>query len=65
MVKTERFTFVCNAQERALIIKLAERLQRSQSDAVRFVLINAAKELEALPQGEINQIKGVTNELLQ
>ncbi len=45
MARYERFTFLCNQNERALIAELAERLRRSQSDAVRFVVIEAAREL--------------------
>jgi hypothetical protein len=46
MRRLKQFTFTVNDRERALIYTLAERLQRSQSDAVRFVVVNAARELE-------------------
>ena len=46
MARYERFTFLCNEDERRLIKTLAKTLQRSQSDAIRFVVVNAAKELE-------------------
>ena len=46
MARYERFTFLCNEYERRLIKKLAKKLQRSQSDAIRFVVVNATKELE-------------------
>jgi hypothetical protein len=45
MARYERFTFLCNPGERRAIAELAVRLQRSQSDAVRFVVIEAAKQL--------------------
>jgi hypothetical protein len=45
MARYERFTFLCDASERRAIADLAARLQRSQSDAVRFVVIEAAKQL--------------------
>jgi|GEM_PF-700579 len=45
MARYERFTFLCNQYERALIAMLAEHLRRSQSDAVRFVVLDAAREL--------------------
>lgn len=45
MARYERFTFLCDAIERRAIADLAARLQRSQSDAVRFVVIEAAKQL--------------------
>jgi hypothetical protein len=47
MARFERFTFLCTENERDLIALLARQLQRSQSDAVRFVVINAAKEIGA------------------
>ena len=47
MARYERFTFLCDKNERYLIAKLAKRLQRSQVDAVRFVVVNAVRELEA------------------
>lgn len=46
MPRYERFTFLMNKEERRLITRLAEQLQRSQSDAVRFVVVNAARELQ-------------------
>lgn len=45
MLRTKRFTFVVNNEERALIASLANLLQRSQSDAVRLIVLKAALEL--------------------
>ncbi len=45
MPRYERFTFLCNQNERQLIAVLAAHLQRSQSDTVRFVVIEAARQL--------------------
>jgi len=45
MARLDRFSFLCDKVERQLIADLALKLQRSQSDAVRFVLINAVSEL--------------------
>jgi hypothetical protein len=45
MARYERFTFLCDANERQAIANLATQLHRSQSDAVRFVVIEAAKQL--------------------
>lgn len=56
MARHERFTFLCNPDERLLIEKLAHRLQRSQSDAVRYVVINAAQTLGALDHMESKQL---------
>jgi len=47
MTRCDIFTFRISQDERRLISALAERLQRTQSDAVRFVVINAARELAA------------------
>lgn len=43
------FTFKCNAEERQTIAALAQRLQRTESDAVRWVVKEAARELAAQP----------------
>ncbi len=45
MARYERFTFCVNKDERRLIAVLANQLQRSQSDAVRFVVLKATREL--------------------
>ena len=50
MARYERFTFLCDQGERRAIESLAESLQRSQSDAVRFVVVAAARELSAINQ---------------
>lgn len=45
MQRVTQFSFRVNKDERQAIADLAARLQRSQSDAVRFVVIEAAKQL--------------------
>jgi hypothetical protein len=45
MARYERFTFLCDENERRAIESLASSLQRSQSDAVRLVVIAAAQRL--------------------
>jgi hypothetical protein len=57
MARIERFTFLVNSDERLLIERLAKTLQRSQSDAVRFVVNAAAKEL-ARQDSQSAEIKG-------
>jgi hypothetical protein len=42
-----RFTFLCDSEERRILAALARRLERSQSDAVRWLVRNAAQELGA------------------
>lgn len=43
--RPETFKFRLSNDERQAIADLAARLQRSQSDAVRFVVIEAARQL--------------------
>jgi uncharacterized protein (DUF1778 family) len=45
MQRVTQFAFRVNDNERRAITDLAARLQRSQSDAVRFVVVEAAKQL--------------------
>ena len=68
MARYERFTFLCDVNERQAITYLAARLQRSQSDAVRFVVIEAIRQLSQsyagqflfpLQEQEINQRGGM------
>lgn len=49
MARDERFTFLIDRDERQMISALAQRLRRTESDAVRFVVLEAARLLE---QGE-------------
>lgn len=48
MTRDSRFTFLCDLGERRMIADLAARLQRSQSDAVRYIVIEAARQLSEL-----------------
>ena len=45
MARKIPFTFLVNTDERKAIASLAKRLERTPSDAVRFVVINAEREL--------------------
>lgn len=45
MRRTKLFTFRVNQEEHKLISRLAKCMQRTQSDAVRFLIINAAQEI--------------------
>jgi hypothetical protein len=45
MARYERFTFLCDITERRLLASLAEHLERSQSDAVRLLIREAARGL--------------------
>ena len=55
MAKTQRFSFLCNDEERRILTALAQRLQRSQSDSVRWLIREAAHELKVKPQREQTQ----------
>lgn len=46
MARDERFTFLLDRDERQIITALAQRLKRTESDAVRFVVLEAARALE-------------------
>jgi hypothetical protein len=46
MTRTDRFTFLCDEFERQVITRLAIRLKRTQSDAVRYLIIQAMMEIE-------------------
>lgn len=45
MARRGRFTFLCDENEREMIAALAVRLRRSRSDAVRFIIVEAAREM--------------------
>ena len=62
MTRCDIFTFRISQDERRLISALAERLQRTQSDAVRFVVINAARELAAQEASRIEDIHPEVND---
>lgn len=49
MNRVNLFSFRVSKEERQAIAKLAILLQRSQSDAVRFVVIQAVRELDKQP----------------
>jgi len=44
--KQFRFTFVCDGQERSVLTALASRMHRSRSDAVRLLIMEAARGLK-------------------
>lgn len=58
MTRCERFAFLCNAIERQAIANLAVRLQRSQSDALRFVVTEAARQLVQTDANPIDTAPG-------
>ena len=47
-MRNDLFTMRVNDAERKMIAALAEHLQRTQSDAVRFIIRGAAHELNAV-----------------
>ena len=62
MARYERFTFLCDQNERLAIANLASRLHRSQSDAVRFVVIEAARQLAQDQDGFVPSLPLPANE---
>lgn len=47
MARTDTFTFRVDDVEKRLILSLSQRLQRTPSDMVRFVLRETAKALDS------------------
>ena len=47
MARHERFTILCDSNERQAIAELATHLHRSQSDAVRYVIVMAVRKFIA------------------
>ncbi len=45
MPRYKRFTFLCTSAERQAIAELALLLQRSQADALRFIVMEATRQL--------------------
>ncbi|MBM3131216.1 MAG: hypothetical protein FJ009_21655 [Chloroflexi bacterium] len=45
VARVKTFTFRATADERRIIAALAEKLQRSQSDAIRWLIRESAREL--------------------
>ncbi len=54
MRRVRLFSFRVNDYERRMIAALAKRLQRSQSDAVRWLVLNASRELARLDTQDKN-----------
>ena len=51
-MRTIRFTFLCNEEERKLILALSRRLERTQSDVIRLLIREASHILlKDLKQG--------------
>lgn len=67
MPRDERFTFLCNPDERRLIAELAKRMHRSQSDAVRFVVFQAARSevIEIIPANKNDGQEKSTSEIVE
>lgn len=49
MNRDDTFTFRTNAIERELITAVAQRLERNQGDAMRYLLREKARELGVIP----------------
>jgi hypothetical protein len=64
MARYKRFTFLCNAEERRMLTALSNQLQRSESDSVRWLIREAARELEiAVPDKCSSQPHAPTDKL--
>ena len=45
-MRDQRFTFLCTYEERLLLTELAERLKRTRSDTLRWLIYAAVHELQ-------------------
>lgn len=52
-IRLDTFAMRVNSEERQMLVALAQRLQRSQSDAVRLLIREATRELERLSRDDI------------
>ena len=50
-MRDSRFTFLCDTDERRLLAALSGSLARTQSDVIRCLIREAARELELAPRG--------------
>ena len=56
-MRDQRFTFLCNRDERRLIERLASKLHRSKGDALRWLLRKAALEFGWLAPDEMQDFE--------
>lgn len=61
MARYNRFVFLVDKHERRMISEMAQRLQRKDADAVRFVVLEAARALEADKPTVTAQSMGAAN----
>jgi|CXWK01.1.fsa_nt_gi predicted DNA-binding protein len=47
MSRADTFSFRLNAEDRRRLERIARRLERSQSDAIRWLIRHAVQEMEA------------------
>lgn len=45
MTRDERFTFLCTKEEKYLLSKIAEQMERSKGSTVRVLIYGAAEKL--------------------
>lgn len=62
MIRDKRITFLCSKDELQIIKKLAIRLQRTQSDAIRFLVLNSAQDLELIKSTATQETQLVQDE---
>jgi hypothetical protein len=60
-MRNDLFTMRVNETERQMIVAIAVRLQRTQSDAVRLLIREAARELETQTQTANDNARKVVN----
>jgi hypothetical protein len=62
MARWDTFTFRINPEERQQIVYLAEKLRRSQSDAIRYVVFQAVRKMKSdEEQTSLSRIKKLSH----
>lgn len=54
-MRTERFTFLCTKSEREAISTLAKFYRRSQSDLLRFLIVEEMDDLSVLDEPPVTK----------
>lgn len=63
-MRDQRFTFVYSEYEKRLLEKIATYLQRSKSDAVRYLIHEKSKEIDRAKNKEVPLKQSVRNNKL-
>lgn len=59
MKKDQRFTFICSNDDRHQLAVVAQKLERSQSDVIRWLVHKTARELFS-DEGDLGSVYALT-----